>query len=46
VVQRAWDAAGNATSGGVLQRLNHMHAALHVRDNKILKKLKRRLRRA
>jgi hypothetical protein len=45
-VVRAWEAAGVATYGGVLEKLNHMHAALHEWDNKILKKPKRRLRKA
>jgi hypothetical protein len=45
-VQRAWEAAGHATSNEVLSKLNHMHQALHAWDSKVLKKPKRRLRKA
>ena len=43
-VQRAWNEAG--LGDGVLGRLGRMHAALHAWDNNILRKPKRRLRKA
>ena len=43
-VQRAWDASG--PSDGVLARLGRMHSLLHAWDSKILRKPKRRLRKA
>jgi hypothetical protein len=45
-VQRAWDAAGLATTDGVLAKLNHIHQTLHTWDSKVLKRPKRRLRKA
>ena len=38
VVHQAWKAAGHATSGGVLPKLEHMHASLHAWDKTVLNK--------
>ena len=45
-VERAWEAAGHATSDGVLAKLNHMHLAFQDWDGRVLKRLKQRLRKA
>jgi hypothetical protein len=45
-VQRAWDAAADPGSDGVLPRLNRMHAALHAWDMQVVRKPKGRLRKA
>ena len=45
-VQRAWDLAGTVASDGVLARLTRMHSELHAWDSRVLRKPKRRLRKA
>jgi hypothetical protein len=45
-VVRAWEAASTTDEGGVLGRLGRMHEALHIWDSQILRKPKRRLRKA
>jgi hypothetical protein len=45
-VEQAWANAGTDATGGVLSKLSRMHDALHAWDKSILKKPKRRLRRA
>jgi hypothetical protein len=45
-VLHAWDTAGASMDGGVHAKLAHMHGSLHAWDKAVLKKPKRRLRRA
>jgi hypothetical protein len=40
-VERAWEAARSTTSGGVMAKLNHMHAVFHDWDGRVLKRTKK-----
>jgi hypothetical protein len=45
-VERAWEEAGVAAGSNVREKLSHMHVTLHAWDHRILRKPKRRLRKA
>jgi hypothetical protein len=46
VVQRAWQDASSMSDGGVLGKLSSMHRALHEWDQTVLRRPKKRLRKA